>query len=333
MKEELVSIITPCYNGELLVHRLLDSILLQTYSRIELILVDDGSTDNTKEVVLSYEEKFKNRGFTLFYIYQENTGLAGAINTGLNRVNGKYFCWPDSDDYLEVESIEKRVKILEIHTDYGVVTSDSYVRSINNLDSYLNLAGDNQPGKFLENQFELLLSGNSMFIPGTHMVRSSFFFETHPEGQIYPCRRGQNWQMLLPLYFKYKRFFLNEPLYNYIVYESSMSQGDNTEEKKIYRCKEHEEIIIRTLTSMNIEQSVKERYIYETKIRYTRKKLTIAFLHGNSILLKELYCILKYGKQPRRKEFLYLLIIKNIYITGFFKRLLPFIRKLKAKFI
>jgi glycosyltransferase involved in cell wall biosynthesis len=330
--KDLVSIITPCYNGESLVHRLLDSILLQTYSNIELILVDDGSTDSTKEIVLSYKEKFKKRGFKLFYIYQNNTGLAGAINTGLKEVKGKYLCWPDADDYFEAESIEKRVEIFEKYPDYGVVTSDAYVRSINNLDGYLRIAGDNQSEKFLDNQFEILLSGNSMFIPGTHMARSSFFFETHPEGQIFPCRRGQNWQMLLPLFYKYKRYFLDEPLYNYIIYDTSMSQGDNTEEKKIYRCNEHEEIITKTLASMNIEHSVRDKYIFETKIRYTRKRLTIAFLHRNKLLFKEMYDILEKEKQPRSKEYLYRLIIKNSFVHRVFTKLLPLLRSVFTKF-
>ena len=75
--KELVSIITPCYNGEKHVHRLLESVLNQTYTNIELILVDDGSTDETKKIVLSYQEKFTEKKLKLNYIYQENKGLAG----------------------------------------------------------------------------------------------------------------------------------------------------------------------------------------------------------------------------------------------------------------
>jgi glycosyltransferase involved in cell wall biosynthesis len=330
---KLVSIITPCYNGERVVHRLLDSVLLQTYSNIELIIVDDGSKDRTKEIVLSYKKKFEKRGLVLVYIYQKNTGLGGAINTGLKIVNGDYLCWPDADDYFEPYSIQKRVEIFDKYPDFGVVTSDAYVRSIHNLEGYLWLSANRQSEKaFLYNQFELLLSGNSMFIPGTHMVRSDAFFETHPDGQIFPCRRGQNWQMLLPVYYRYKRYFLDEPLYNYIIYDSSMSQGDITEEQKMYRCQEHEEIILETLASMDIEPIEKEKYTFETKIRYTRKRLTIAFLHNNKVLVSQMYNILKKRKVPRVKEFLYLLIIKNIYVFKVFNKIFPTIKKILAKF-
>jgi len=326
MKNKLVSIITPCFNGEKVIHRLLDSVLLQTYSNIEHIIVDDGSTDRTEEIILSYKERFEKKGFVLIYIHQENTGLGGAINTGLRNIKGEYLCWPDADDYFEARSIDKRVKILEQNPDYAVVTSNSYIREINNLEGYLRLGGDNQPGKFLEKQFELLLSANSMFIPGTHMVRSISFFETHPEGQIYPCRRGQNWQMLLPLYYKYKRYFLDEPLHNYIIYSSSMSQGDDTMEKEIFRFNEHEEIIVKTLNSMNIELIEKEKYTFETKIRYARKRLTIAFLHRNNSMISKEYFILKANNQKRKKEFIYYIISKNVSIHRLFLKTLSLLR-------
>jgi glycosyltransferase involved in cell wall biosynthesis len=326
MKEELVSIITPCYNGENFINRLLDSLLQQTYSNFELIFVDDGSNDKTKEVVLSYKESFENKNIKLIYIYQQNSGQAEAINTGLKKVSGKYLCWPDSDDYLEPRSLEKRVRILEKFPEYAVVTSDAFIRNIKDLSGFTRLASAGQPGRFEENQFELLLSGNSMFLPGTHMARMNCFNKAHPSGRIVPSRGGQNWQILLPLYFLYKRYFLDEPLYNYIVYQSSHSQGDNTEEKNIYRCNEHENIIIETLTPMKIESSLKERYIFETKIRYTRKRLTIAFLYKNELLIKQMYSILAKENQPRRKEFLYTLIIKNIYVYKIFKKILPVIR-------
>ena len=57
----LVSIITPCYNGENVMHRLLDSILSQTYSNIEFILINDGSTDHSEEILVSYEKKFSTK--------------------------------------------------------------------------------------------------------------------------------------------------------------------------------------------------------------------------------------------------------------------------------
>ena len=83
MKKGLVSIITPCFNGGMLIHRLLDSILKQDYSMIEMYVVDDGSIDNTRSVIESYIDRFTNKGYVLNYIYQDNAGQAAAINKAL----------------------------------------------------------------------------------------------------------------------------------------------------------------------------------------------------------------------------------------------------------
>ena len=318
MSNPLVSIVTPCYNGEEVVHRLLDSIIDQTYSNIEIIFVDDGSNDRTKEIVLSYNGRFSDKNIKLIYMYQKNAGQAEAINAGLKKISGDYLCWPDSDDYLEPQSIEKRVRILEKFPEYGVVTSDAFIRNIEDLTSVTRLAAAKQAGRYDENQFELLLSGNSMFLPGTHMIRVSCFNKTNPDGQIAGTRGGQNWQILLPLYFSYKRYFLDEPLYNYVVYQSSHSQGDDTERKKIHRCNEHEKIITETLSSINMEPNIRAKYIFETRIRYVRKRLSIAFFSNNQALVHELYEILIKEKQSRRKEFIYVLAIRNKYIYKLF---------------
>ena len=87
MKKPLVSIIIPCYNVEFLIFRLLDSILLQNYSNVEVIAIDDGSTDHTSQVLQSYVDKFKDKKYD-FHIYEQiNQGLSTTINNGLKYVN------------------------------------------------------------------------------------------------------------------------------------------------------------------------------------------------------------------------------------------------------
>lgn len=86
----LVSIMTPCYNGEKFVGRYLDSVLAQTYDNIEVVLIDDGSTDNTAPIVKSYIPKFESKGYKLIYVYQENSGAASAINKAMPLVTGDF---------------------------------------------------------------------------------------------------------------------------------------------------------------------------------------------------------------------------------------------------
>lgn len=289
----LVSIITPCLNGENYVHRFLDSILAQTYQNIELIFVNDGSTDKTEEVVLSYKQKFEEKGITLKYIYQENKGLGGAINTGLKHVTGEYLCWPDSDDYLEPESVEKRVLAFKEHPEVGVVSSDALLRSANNLEKVTGNLGSRYLNRFADNQFELMLIGESQFCSGTHMIKMSCLRDVNYNLEIFPCKRGQNWQLLLPVYYKFKRHYLDIPLYNYISYDSSMSKGDGTFHDKMFRSNEHEEIITRTLQSMEMPQEDKEKYLDEIRMRYVWRRMSFAFFHREKKVFKENYSYLK----------------------------------------
>ncbi len=248
--EPLVSIITPCFNGESHVGRLIESVLAQTYPNIEFILVNDGSTDSTNEVVRQWRGRL-DEGLTRFvYVEQANTGLGGAINAALQHVTGEYLCWPDADDYLESTSVHLRVEALEAHPDCAVVTSDAFLRAADDPEKVVGRIGERYQDNREPWQFERLLRADSIFVPGCHMARMSSFDETHPGRTIYPARRGQNWQMLLPLYHKHKRLYLDVPLYNYLVSGQSMSRSDAHPSDKFHRIDEHREIRQTTLGSI-----------------------------------------------------------------------------------
>lgn len=101
--EELVSIVVPIYNVEKYLHRCLNSILNQTYKNFEVIMVNDGSKDDSDSICKSFvaiDKRFK-------YIYQENQGLSAARNTGMNVSKGEYYVFVDSDDYLNIHFVEE----------------------------------------------------------------------------------------------------------------------------------------------------------------------------------------------------------------------------------
>lgn len=91
-----ISVIVPIYNVEEYLEECLDSVVAQTFSDWEMILVDDGSTDGSGEIAEKYAQKYDN----IFVIHQANEGLSAARNTGLNVAKGEYVYFLDSDDYI-----------------------------------------------------------------------------------------------------------------------------------------------------------------------------------------------------------------------------------------
>lgn len=103
MKEDLISIIVPVYKVENYLSKCLDSMICQTYKNIEIILVDDGSPDNSGKICDDYAKKDSR----IKVIHKENGGLSDARNAGLKIATGKYIGFVDSDDYISVEMYEK----------------------------------------------------------------------------------------------------------------------------------------------------------------------------------------------------------------------------------
>ena len=92
----LISIIVPVYNGEQYLNECVDSILQQDYKNIELILINDGSSDKSKEIINNYANIDKR----VIAIHQKNSGVCASRNNGLDHVHGEYICLIDQDDYI-----------------------------------------------------------------------------------------------------------------------------------------------------------------------------------------------------------------------------------------
>ena len=106
---KLVSIVLPVYNSETCMRSAIESCINQTYENIEIIIVDDGSTDNTAQIANEYANKDKR----IIVLSQENVGSSGARNNGLKHASGEYVQFLDSDDSLEKNALEISVKEME----------------------------------------------------------------------------------------------------------------------------------------------------------------------------------------------------------------------------
>ena len=114
----LVSIVMPVFNGEVLIRQAIDSAIQQTYPKWELIVVDDGSTDRTADIVKQYADD------RIRYTHQLNRGQAAALNRGLELVTGEYVTTLDADDFYTPGSLECRVRYLDQHPGAGVAYGD-----------------------------------------------------------------------------------------------------------------------------------------------------------------------------------------------------------------
>lgn len=99
---DLISVIVPVYNVDMFLNRCLNSIINQTYKNLEIIVVDDGSTDNSGKIC----DDFSKIDSRIFVIHKENGGLSSARNAGLDVIHGKYVTFVDSDDYISSDCIE-----------------------------------------------------------------------------------------------------------------------------------------------------------------------------------------------------------------------------------
>jgi glycosyltransferase involved in cell wall biosynthesis len=114
----LVSVIIPTYNRGDIIGETIASVLAQTYPQFEILLIDDGSTDNTRQVVSAIDDK------RLRYFYKENGGTSAARNSGLDSARGEFIAFLDHDDLWESWKLEAQLEILRRHADAGLVWSD-----------------------------------------------------------------------------------------------------------------------------------------------------------------------------------------------------------------
>ena len=108
-KEPLISIIIPVYNVEKYIRRCLDSVINQTYKNLEIILVDDGSPDNSGKICDEYAKVDKR----IKVIHKENGGLSDARNKGIKEAKGKYIAFVDSDDFIDLNMYSMLEKVIE----------------------------------------------------------------------------------------------------------------------------------------------------------------------------------------------------------------------------
>lgn len=293
----LVSIIAPCYNGERFIHRFFQSVLDQTYTHLELIFVDDGSTDGTKEVALSYEGAFREKGMDFFYLYQENAGQAAAINRGLEIFRGDFIMFSDSDDWLSPDCVECKLRYLQQHSEKMFVLARAAFVPEGNTDEILSiLERKNKNSGWMFD--DLMFERDGYYAPGCYLTRTEAFLSVHPDRRIFPGRGGQNWQILLPLAYKYECGFLDNIVYYILVHPDSHSRSSVTYDQLLLRTREHEEILNQVTRRIAMPPEEEEKYLCHIRCKYIRARLRLAVDFGRKDVAAEQYALLKELVEP-----------------------------------
>lgn len=211
----LVSIIIPVYNGKHYMQEAIDSVISQTYKNVEVIVVNDGSTDNTDEIARSYGDKIR-------YFKNENGGVATALNFGINNMRGEYFSWLSHDDVYYENKIEKQIEELNkldnkttiLYSNYQLIDELSHILDETNYSKFFPIYKLHYP------LFPLLngtINGCTLLIPKICFEQIGLFDTKLKTSQDYDL-----WYKMFPYY---KIRFMEEALIKSRIHDS---QGSKT---------------------------------------------------------------------------------------------------------
>ncbi len=309
-KSYSLSIILPVFNVEKYLDRCIKSIIEGTYKDLEIIIVNDGSKDNSDKIIEGYLKKYNN----ITYIVKENGGLSHARNVGYAYAKGEYIAFFDSDDYIEKDMYEKLMEKVKEYK-YDIVVSDLYMEyeqtgkkvyvSSNISEEYKNVEKDNNGISIRKEIMENIYIAVHNKIYKKELIEKTFKNNT-------PFVNGMYYEDIIYTYSILQNIdsisFVNEPLYYYVQRSTSIS---NNYDKKLYDIITSVEILIENAVKNNNFEEYRDileyigiRYLYGTFMkRIAKTKNKKIYLEGYNIVLKkdnEIY--IKYGILGKNKK-------------------------------
>ncbi len=276
-KLPLVSVIIPTYNRAKLVCRAIDSALNQTYKNIEIIVVDDGSKDNTREVLAAYGEKIKN-------LYKENGGESSARNFGIQRAGGEYLAFLDSDDQWHPGKIQKQMQRLLENPDFGIALT--------------GLEFIEEKGHSFTRSFRKRIASDGYILPyilrypgigcSTVLAKKEVFAKAGLFDESFPTAADQDW--MFRACSKFKALLIDEPLVKNILSNDSTSKSLFTGNrlkalKKMEQynpefCRENRGLITKTIAQIKLDYA--EDLMWNRHIKEAQKQIREGMAGGLS---------------------------------------------------
>jgi glycosyltransferase involved in cell wall biosynthesis len=172
----MVSIIVPVYNGAEFIGESLESIFAQTYKEYRIVVIDDGSTDNTHEAVAKF-------GQSVNYQYQPNAGAGAARNRGVELADDEFIAFLDADDCWTPDKLEKQISILQENSELDAVFGQVRQISQNDWENRYDKLADSSPKLF------------EGYLPGMMLIRRESFLKVGMFSVIYQVGEGIDWYL------------------------------------------------------------------------------------------------------------------------------------------
>lgn len=284
MKEEfLISVIIPIYNSEKYLKRCIDSIINQTYKNIEIICINDGSTDESYNILKQYEIK-DNR---IIILNKLNQGVSSARNDGIRISKGQYITFVDSDDWLELDAIENMVYLAKnkesdaIRTNYYVESSDSTSKKNEKI---INRKYEKK--EIYNNLIEKFIAGELncytvlLLIKKDTLIENNIFFKEN-------ILMLEDKEFYINLLLNINNIYLCDNMYTYHYYQNNSGTTNNVNN------------ISKKIKSIARVVTVIKKELQDKKI-YTKKIMEKLFSIHACIIINYFYMI--YKKQNMKKE-------------------------------
>ena len=214
MIEGLVSVIVPVFNRQDYVAETIESIVKQTYKNIEIIIINDGSTDDSEKIIRTFQSQYPD---AIDVINQKNQGQVKARNNGLEIARGEFIAFLDSDDVWSLDKVEKQMN--RFKNKIGLVYS-----GVQYIDTWGNVIGEEQCDQSIKGSvYEKLLVKNRM-TGGTVIIKNAVLKEVGLFDET--LEAAENWDLWIRATQFYEVDFVDEPLLKYRKHSGNMSSNN-----------------------------------------------------------------------------------------------------------
>ena len=299
-----ISIITCVFNGERYISKLLNSVLNMGYPNIEHIIVNDGSTDGTEDIVLKYIDLYRNKencNLYIKYIKQKNMGLGGATNSGLKEITGDYWTWINCDDWYEPQAFNLAIKYF--NDDKDVLILNYYQNSADGNEKKKPRIKAIESRKY-NNQYKLRKLMYTQKMAFLHfIVKTSSFDNINPDRVIDPFRYTNDTQYAATIFGNLTTHFMYKPVINFLVRDNSFySEGREIDKRGFFETR------LKSIMLLSIDEKNKNSQICLFKINDCCKQFSQHYsMNDKKAFLdsyRNNYLLLKTSILPEHKKYI-----------------------------